>query len=169
LVCTLVAALAVFVVAAVLVGREATRLGHQPLAAVVDVEEAVHYVADRLPEEQAVVLTYDDVRQLVQWYVAHLRRTGVSPPPGREPVAPEREVVVDDVALAAVLERADDAGMEVQDADVLAVVDLVVDYLASAGAVGPPALPAVSESPESESPALPPAAGNGRSEEPGRE
>ena len=65
----------------------------------------------------------------------------MSAPPGRELPAGTGPVVVDDDALASALERVDDIRLDLTDADVLAVVDLVVDYLAATGAVGPPVEP----------------------------
>jgi hypothetical protein len=130
----------IFAIAAVVIGREAFRLGHQPLSAIADVEEAVHHVADNLPAQHAARLTYDEVRQLVHWYVAHLRRKGITPVPGRELVDLRDAVVVDDDALASVIERVEAAELDVSDDEVLAVVDLVVAYLADVGALGPPAI-----------------------------
>jgi hypothetical protein len=133
-------AVVVFVIAAVVIGRESSRLGHEPRSAVIDIDEAMEHVADRLDDEHAARITYDEVRHIVRAYLDHLDRRGVSAAPGRElPAASESAgpVVVDDDALAAALERVDDTGLDVTDADVLAVVDLIVDYLAAVGAVGP--------------------------------
>jgi hypothetical protein len=134
-------AVVVFVIAAVVIGREASRLGHEPRSAVIDVDEAIEHVADHLDEEHAARVTYDEVRQIVRAYLDHLRRRGVSAPPGRELPSGTGPVVVDDDALAAALERVDDTELDLTDTDVLAVVDLIVDYLATVGAVGPPVEP----------------------------
>lgn len=137
---TIIGALVVFVIAAVVVGTEAFRLGHQPPPTVVDVDEAVAYVAEHLDEEHASRLTFDEVRKLVHAYLSHLRRQGVSALPGEEwRRRPERDVVIDDDAVAAVLGAADRLGLEVDDDDVLATLDLVVEYFSTVGAVGPPA------------------------------
>jgi hypothetical protein len=140
LVFAVLGAVVVFVIAAVVVGREAFRLGHQPRAAIVDVDEAVNHVADHLDEAHAARITYAEVRQIVQWYLDHLRRRGVAARPGRELPAGTGPVVVDDDAVAVALERVDSAGLDLTDTDVLVVVDLVVDYLAQIGAVGPEVL-----------------------------
>jgi hypothetical protein len=134
-------ALVVFVIAAVAVGREAFRLGHEPRSAVIDVDEAIEHVAEHLDEEHAARITYDEVRHIVRAYLDHLRRKGVSAAAGRELPQGSGPVVVDDDALATAIERVDDAGLDLADTDVLAVVDLIVDYLAAAGAVGPPVEP----------------------------
>jgi hypothetical protein len=80
-----VAALAVFAIAAATVGREAFRLGHQPPPTIFDLDEAVHYVADDLPEDAQARLTYDEVRLLVLAEVEHLRAQGVLGLLGEEP------------------------------------------------------------------------------------
>jgi hypothetical protein len=129
----------VFVIAAVVVGRETFRLGHAPPPTIVDVDEAVAYVAENLDEEHASRLTFDEVRSIVGWYLAHLRGKGVSALPGEEPrVRVNRDVVIDDDAVAAVLGAADDVGLDVTDDDVVATLDLVLAYFVTVGAVGPP-------------------------------
>ena len=54
----------VVVIALVAVGREAFTLGTQPKQAHFDLEEAVEFVADRLPDEVTARLSFDDVRSL---------------------------------------------------------------------------------------------------------
>ena len=52
-------ALSVFVVAAVVIGREAHRLDGVAPRAVYDIDEATSYVADRLPPNSQARLTYE--------------------------------------------------------------------------------------------------------------
>ena len=128
----------VFVIAAVVVGRESFRLGHVPPPTIVDVDEAVAYVAEHLDEEHASRLTFDEVRELITAYIEHLRRKGVSALPGEEVrTRGDRDVVIDDDAVAAVLGAADEVGLDVTDDDVVATLDLVIAYFATVGAVGP--------------------------------
>jgi hypothetical protein len=111
------AAVAVFAIAAVTVGREAFRLGHQPPPTIFDLDEAVAHVADDLPFDAQARLSYDEVRELI---------------------VPE-VVLADDEAVAVVLGRAEEAGLEVTDEDVFQVIASLHGYLAEIGAVGPPA------------------------------
>jgi hypothetical protein len=141
-----VAAVAVFAIAAATVGRETFRLGHQPPPTIFDLDEAVSYVADDLPTEAQARLTYDEVRLLVLAEVEHLRGRGVLGLLGEEPdLAQPRSaegangpvVVADDDAVAVVLGRAEAEGIEVGDDDVFLVVASLHRYLAEIGAVGP--------------------------------
>ena len=136
----LVGAALVFAIAAAFVGSEAFRLGHTPTTTVFDLDEAVAYVGDRLRDDTAAGLTYDEVRDLIRFSLEHLRAKGISALPGEEldlandgpPV-----VVADDEAVAVVLGRADAAGMDVTDEAVLEVLDLLLAHLVDIGAVGP--------------------------------
>jgi hypothetical protein len=141
----LLAALAVFAIAAVTVGREAFRLGHQPPATIFDLDEAVAHVADELPVAAQGRLTYDEVRTLIRAEIDHLQSKGLLAAPGREVElrggATPDVVLADDEAVAVVLGEAEAAGLEVTDEDVYHVIDSLHGYLASIGAVGPRAMP----------------------------
>jgi hypothetical protein len=65
-----IAAAATFVVAAVAVGREAHRLDAVAPRAVYLLDEAVDFVADRIPPESQARLTPEEVQQLL---VIHMR------------------------------------------------------------------------------------------------
>ena len=138
-----VGALLVFAIAAAFVGSETFRLGHTPTTTVFDLDEAVHHVAENLSVESAMGLTMDEVRDLIQFSLQHLRSRGLSAMPGEELDLVERApvVVADDEAVAVVLGRADEVGMEVTDVAVLEVLDLLLDHLVQIGAVGPPVPP----------------------------
>lgn len=138
-----VAALLVFAIAAATVGREAFRLGHQPPPTIFDLDEAVAIVADALPFEAQGRLTYDEVRELITAELDHLQDSGVLAQPGRDVALPDGDtpdvVLADDDAVAVVLGRAEEAGLEVTDEDVYQVIAALHGYLADIGAVGPPA------------------------------
>ena len=138
-----VAAVLVFVIAAVTVGREAFRLGHQAPATIFDLDEAVTRVADDLPLEAQARLTYDEVRTLIRAELDHLARRGVLAEPGGDlPAGDTPEVVLaDDESVAYVLGRAEEQRLAVSDDDVYRVVAALHRYLAGIGAVGPPAGP----------------------------
>lgn len=135
-----IGALLVFAIAAAFVGSETFRLGHTPTTTVFDLDEAVLHVAENLSVESAMGLTMDEVRQLIQFSLQHLRSRGLSAMPGEEldhDVERAPVVVADDEAVAVVLGRADEVGMEVTDVAVYEVLDLLLDHLVQIGAVGP--------------------------------
>jgi hypothetical protein len=134
-----VTAAAVFAVAAATVGREAFRLGHQPPATIFDLEEAVHYVADDLPEGAQARLTYDEVRELVLAELDHLNDEGVFAYPGEEPTISDDVVINEDDAVAVMMGEATSEGLDVVDDDIVLVVDSLHRYLAEIGAIGPKA------------------------------
>lgn len=134
-----VGALLVFAIAAAFVGSETFRLGHTPTSTVFDLDEAVLHVAEHLSDDAAVGLTMDEVRDLIRFSLDHLRAKGLSARPGEQLVHEEGPpvVVADDDAVAVVLGRADEVGMEVTDGAVLEVLDLLLGHLVEIGAVGP--------------------------------
>jgi len=138
-----VAAVLVVVIALVAVGRESFTLGAQPKQALFDLEEAVEFVAERLPDEVTAVLSYDDVRSILRWHLEYLRDRGV--PARRDQTGGGPVVVEDDEGIAWVLGRADEAGLEVTDAEVAIVLEVELAYFAAIGAIGgeAPGLPEV--------------------------
>ena len=122
------------VIALVAVGREAFTLSAQPKQAHFDLEEAVEFVADRLPDEVTAVLTYDDVRSILRWHLEYLRDRGV---PARRDLTDGGPVVVeDDEGIAWVLGKADEVGLEVTDAEVAIVLETELAYFDAIGAIG---------------------------------
>lgn len=138
-----VAAVLVFAIAAGTVGRETFRLGHQPPATILDVDEAVARVADVLPEEAQARLTYDDVRRLIVAQLDHLEDKGVLARHGEDVAVADGGtpdvVLADDDSVAVVLGRAEAEGLAVTDEDVFRVIAALHAYLEDIGAVGPPA------------------------------
>jgi hypothetical protein len=127
---------AVFAIAAVVIGREARRLDTLPPRPVEDLVDAVDYVAGHVPVDVTAELSYDDVRRLVAWHLEFLRASGARLAYDRAPSG--EPVVIGDVdALAQLLHRADQAGLEVSAAHASAVLDAHIDYLAAIGAVAP--------------------------------
>lgn len=135
-----VAGVIVFVIAAVVIGREARRLDAVAPRAVWQLEEALEWVSLRLPEQTQARLTMDELRELLRAHIAWLHARGLQPDDvidRRQDIA--EPVVVDDVTLAAhLLAEAARRGVEViDDVDVVHVVDAHVAYFAAIGAVGP--------------------------------
>ena len=131
------AVVAVAVIALVAVGREAFTMASQPKQALFDVDEAVDFVADAIPDEISARITYDDVRALLRWHLEHLAALGT--PANRWDAGRSRLVVVDDEEGAEVLmTRAIQSGLDLTPDDVAAVLAAELAYFEAIGAVGPP-------------------------------
>lgn len=132
-----VAVVLVVVVALVAVGREAFTLAAQPRQALFDVDEAVDFVADNVPDEVSARISYDDVRALVRFHLDHLAAVGT--PANRWDAARNRLVVVDDEEGAEILmARAIETGLDLTPDDVAAVLAAELAYFEAIGAIGPP-------------------------------
>ena len=130
------ALLIVFVIAAVVIGREARRLGNVPPRPVFDFEEAVEWVCRHVSDEVAAELTPDDVRQIINWHLEYFRLKGVSS--NGHGIQSEAPVVVGGAeTVDFVLMRAQSAGFAYTPAQVHAVLDAQMTYLEAIGAIGP--------------------------------
>src|SRR4051812_36855913 len=136
-----VAAVAVFAIAAVVIGREAHRLDAVAPRATYVLDDAVEYVADHLPPDSQARLTHDEVRRLLQLHMGQLRRYGLQPPVAVDQMQNiSHEVVVEETDAAGYLiGQVDASGMDVADVDVVHVVDAHLAYFEAIGAIGPPA------------------------------
>ena len=129
-------AVAVLVIGLLAVGRLAGQLAEQPRPAVYDRAEAVDFVADRLPDGVTAQLSYDELAQLLQWHLDYLEELGVARAQGVESVASGPLVAAEDDALAFVIGRAAEAGLEVEDVAVVQVIEGNEKYLEAIGAIG---------------------------------
>jgi hypothetical protein len=128
----------VFAVAAVVIGREARRLDAVPPNPVFDIDEAVEWIADRLPFEVSAVLSHGDVRQIVDWNLEYFRTRGVSG--NGHTTRVEGPVVVGGAeTVDYVLHKAQTLGEGFTAAQIHAVLDAQMSYLEAIGAVGPEA------------------------------
>jgi len=128
----------IFAIAAFVIGREARRLDATPPHPVFDMEEAVAWVADHLPFDISAVLTYDDVRQIIDWNLEYFRTKGVSG--NGHSAHTEGPVVVGGAeTVDYVLHRAEAVGSPYTAAQVHAVLDAQMTYLEAIGAIGPEA------------------------------
>jgi len=135
-------ALIVFVIAAVVVGREAHRLDAVAPRVVYEIDQAVLFVSDALPEGTQSRLTSDEVRALLLGHLNWMSDRDLMP----KDVVDRRQdidtpVIADETALAAYLMNESVArGVELlDDVDVVYVLDAHNAYLAAIGAVGPKA------------------------------
>jgi hypothetical protein len=136
------AALSVFVIAAVAVGREAHRLDAVAPRAVYQLDEAVDFVCDRLPAESQARLTPEEVEQLLVFHMRWLHEQGLQPDRVVDlPQSIDEPVVLTEDALTAYLiGQAEANGVELlDDVDAVNVVEAHLQYFDAIGAVGPPA------------------------------
>lgn len=138
----IVSALAVFVIAAVVVGREAQRLDMVAPRVIYDIDQAAEHVARALPSNTQGRLTMDEVRQLLLAHLSWMNDKGLTPLDVTDRVQNiSIPVVVDEDTLAAyLLKEASRRGVEIlDDVDVVHVADAHMGYFAAIGAVGPKA------------------------------
>ena len=137
-----VAALLVFAIAAGTIGREAHRLDAVAPRAVYQLDEAVDFVADRLPAGSQARLTPAEVEQLLVAHVNWLHEHGLQPDravDARQTID-EQVVVGEDALVAHLLGEADRLGVDLlDDVDAVNVVDAHLQYFEAIGAVGPQA------------------------------
>ncbi|MCX6541740.1 MAG: hypothetical protein NTX77_09080 [Actinobacteria bacterium] len=134
------AAVFTFVLAAVVVGREAHRLDALAPRVVYIEEQAIAFVAERLPAETQARLTLEELAQLLTFHLRWLNAKGLQP----DNVIDRRQsadasVVVESVDVAAyLLGEAESHGIEIlDDVDVVHVVEAHQQYFDAIGAVGP--------------------------------
>jgi hypothetical protein len=132
----ILSAVAVVVIGLVAVGRLAGQLAEQPRPALYDRAEAVDFVADRLPDDVTAELSYDELSRLLQWHLDYLEERGVARAQGVDNVASGPLVAAEDDALAYVIGKATDAGLDVDDVVVVKVIEGNEAYLAAIGAIG---------------------------------
>jgi hypothetical protein len=136
------AGIAVFVIAAVVVGREAHRLDAVAPRVVYRLDEAVEYVAERLPESSQARLTPAEVEQLLVFHLRWLHSKGLQPVNvvDRRQDITTPTVITEDTLTGYLLGEAEREGVELlDDVDAVAVVEAHLGYLEAIGAVGPPA------------------------------
>lgn len=136
------AGVATFVIAAVVVGREARRLDSVAPRSVYIVDEVVEFVAEYLPTETQARLTPDELEQLLNFHMRWLHSKGLQPSnviDRRQDIAAP-VVVREDTLVGYLLGEAERNGIEIiDDVDVVNVVEAHLAYFEAIGAVGPTA------------------------------
>jgi len=137
-----VAAVVVFAIAAGAIGREAHRLDAVAPRAVYELDEAVDFVADRIPSESQARLTPGDVDELLRAHLRWMHEQGLQPDravDARQEID-ETVVISEDALVAYLLAEAERIGVELlDDVDAVNVVDAHLEYFEAIGAVGPQA------------------------------
>ena len=140
IVASIIAALLVFAIAAVIIGREARRLDSVAPRAVYELEQATQFVADNLPSETQARLTFAELRKLLVFHMRWLHDKGLQPPG----VVDRRQDIVDEVVIdeqtltAYLLDAAEKNNIEIlDDVDAVYVVKAHLKYFDAIGAIGP--------------------------------
>ena len=137
-----VSAVLVFLIAALVVGREARRLDAVAPRAVYEIEQALSFVSDALPEITQARLTPDELAELLRLHLVWLHERGLQPDRvvDRKQDIEQPVVVSEDALIAHLLGAAEAAGVELlDDVDIVNVVDAHLAYFEAIGAVGPTA------------------------------
>jgi hypothetical protein len=140
IIASIIASLLVFVIAAVIVGREARRLDSVAPRAVYELEQATQFVADNLPSETQARLTFAELRKLLVFHMRWLHDKGLQP----AGVVDRRQDIVDEVVIdeqtltAYLLDAAEKNNIEIlDDVDAVYVVKAHLKYFDAIGAIGP--------------------------------
>ena len=136
------AAIAVFAIAAGAIGRESHRLDAIAPRAVYRLDEAVDFVADRLPVASQARLTPVEVEQLLIAHLNWLHERGLQPDRvvDRPQDIADAVIVREDDLIPHLLRVAAGIGVELlDDVDAVNVVDAHLAYLDAIGAIGPSA------------------------------
>ena len=144
----LAGAVLVGAIALVAVGSAVRRLEDTPLPAVLEVDDAVDWIADRLPVEAAGQLSRDDVVSVVGWYLEVFDEAGLATEHGQElgdralgdeASEGDQRVAPLDGALEHVVARGLQQSDPLDAVSVAMVADLLGTYLVEMGAFGPAA------------------------------
>ena len=132
-----------FVIAAVSIGVVSNMLALRPRRSVYDLEEAVEFVADRLPPEVTAVVSFDEVEQVLLFHCDYLEAKGVASPRASDDIGGELVVVPEEEPIAYVLGVVEAEGMDLTDDQVVAILDAESKYYEAIGAFGRPVAPDV--------------------------
>jgi hypothetical protein len=130
------------VIAALAIGREARRLDAVAPRAVYTLDDAVAFVAAKLPAESQARLTFDELQQLLVAHMRWLHKKGLQPADviDRPQDIDDQLVVSEDTLTAWLLAEAERLDIELlDDVDAVRVVQAHLAYFDEIGAVGPKA------------------------------
>tara|TARA_B100000953_G_C17996780_1_gene413831 strand:+ start:1040 stop:1396 length:357 start_codon:yes stop_codon:yes gene_type:complete len=107
-----------------------------------DIEKAIDFIAENLPEEVATRITHDDVRLLFRWEITYFRKRGIASYGGvdseAEMAALGNEAVVahEDDLVDELIKRSKEAQLGLKVIDIVCVTDLANQYMRAIGAIG---------------------------------
>ena len=129
-------AIATLVLALVSVGSVTRLLATRPRRSLYDLEEAVIYVAERLPEEITAALSYEDVQEVLFAHCQYLGQRGVASGRIAADVQQELVVVNDDEPIAFVLGKMEEQERVIADEYIAEILDVEQGYYQRIGAIG---------------------------------
>ena len=135
-----IAAVGVFLIAALTIGREARRLDAMAPRAVYQLEQAADFVAMSLPETTQARLTMEELEQLIVMHMNRLHGKGLLPDKAVDHRQDNttRLVVTEESLIAYLLGESDKAGIQIiDDVDLVNVTEAHLAYFDAIGAVGP--------------------------------
>ena len=135
-----IAAIGVFLIAALTIGREARRLDAMAPRAVYQLEQAADFVAMSLPETTQARLTMEELEQLLVMHMNWLHGKGLLPDKAVDQRQDNttRLVVTEESLIAYLLGESDKAGIQIiDDVDLVTVTEAHLAYFDAIGAVGP--------------------------------
>ena len=137
-----IAAIGVFLIATLTIGREARRLDAMAPRAVYQLEQAADFVAMSLPETTQARLTMEELEQLLVMHMNWLHGKGLLPDKAVDHRQDDstRLVVTEESLIAYLLGESDKAGLQIiDDVDLVNVTEAHLAYFDAIGAVGPAA------------------------------
>ena len=137
-----IAAVGVFLIAALTIGREARRLDAMAPRAVYQLEQATDFVAMSLSETTQARLTMEELEQLLVMHMNWLHSKGLLPDKAVDHRQDDttRLVVTEESLIAYLLGESDRAGIQIMDdVDLVNVTESHLAYFEAIGAVGPAA------------------------------
>ena len=134
--------LLVLLIAFVSVASTVRNLSEISFPSVLEVDDAVEWISERLPEEAASQLRKDEVFEIIRWWLDSIDSAGLASEHGEE-IGEGRaknnksESVADlDIAVDEVVARALYSPEPLNEVAVVVVLDLLVVYLTEIGAIG---------------------------------
>ena len=134
--------LLVLLIAFVSVASTVRNLSEISFPSVLEVDDAVEWISERLPEEAASQLRRDEVFEIIRWWLDSIDSAGLASEHGEE-IGEGRaknnksESVADlDMAVDEVVARALDSPEPLNEVAVVVVLDLLIVYLTEIGAIG---------------------------------
>ncbi len=130
----------VVMIALVAVGGVVGDLEDAATPAVLELEDAVNWIADQLPDEATARLSFGDVRQILLWHLDYFDDAGLASEYGEElgvyGEGEEPVIAAEDESVNYVVQRSVEAGSEIEAIDVVLVLDQQMHFLREIGAIG---------------------------------